>query len=260
MAEALDAARAAMLAAPEDDAARLAFFGAFAEAEIAVLLSEEPTDDEVRPATVDLGGAPHVLAFSDEARLADHAFDHARGPAAQASLPGRALAALLAGQGVGVALDLGADLVAVSPDDLAWLARTLGSLPESASGRPVSLAAPTLEDRAVAALARRLADAGGLAAEAWLVTARWADARQGPLLLIADAAAGAEQPLAAAAGEAVAFAGAGEAGLDVAFVRSGDPLLAEAAEVGKRLEMPAPPAPEPNATPGSDPARPPRLR
>lgn len=252
----LDRARAALAAAPDDQAARLALFGAFSEAEIVVVLAGDPEDEAVQPKLARLDGVPHVLAYSDEVRLAEDL----REPAPCATLPGRALAGLLAGQGVGIALDPGDEALVLSPEEVDWLARTLNVAPEPASGRPLAVAAPEVSDASVGALGQRLAASGALAEAAWLVKAAWPDDRRGPLLVFVGAAPGAERALAAAAGEAVAFSGGPEDGLDVAFVDGGAALLREIEAVGRAIPLPKPAPPTAPAAPGSDPDRPPRLR
>jgi hypothetical protein len=96
-----------------------------------------------------------------------------------------------------------------------------------------------------------------------LATATQEGGGQGPLLAFIDARPGSEPALAALVREAVVFAGGDLPALDVAFLAADDPALARLAAVGRRLDLPAraaPSAPPPPAAPGSDPARPPRLR
>lgn len=124
----LDRAHARMEAAPEDDAARLAFFDRLAEAELHVLLQAEVIGDRpIAPRIFDLASGPVVAAFDREDRLA--AF--AGGPAPYAALSGRGLAAELSRGGLGLALNLGAPSEILLPSEaLSWLTETL------ATGRP----------------------------------------------------------------------------------------------------------------------------
>ncbi|RMD94519.1 MAG: SseB family protein, partial [Alphaproteobacteria bacterium] len=103
----LDRAHAAMAAAPENEAARLAFYRRLADAELFVMLREEPQGAEIEPEVFEVAGVPHVLAFDTEARLADFAARPAGSPVAHVALSGRTLARLLAAQGVGLGLNLG---------------------------------------------------------------------------------------------------------------------------------------------------------
>ena len=65
-----------------------------------------------------------------------------------------------------------------------------------------------------------------------------------------------------AAGEALAFSGMEAGEMDVAFVTGGDAATAAMARVALRFDLPAPVRTEPATpmAPGSDPARPPKLR
>src|SRR5690606_39689738 len=98
----LDRLHAAMNAAPENDAARLAFYDRLADAELFLLLAEEPLGDTIELALVDQEEGRAALAFDTEARLA--AF--AEGPATYAALPGRVVARLLLPEWLGLGLNL----------------------------------------------------------------------------------------------------------------------------------------------------------
>src|SRR5690606_24860300 len=101
-----------------------------------------------------------ALSFDSEARLASFA----DAPAPYAALPGRALVQMLAGQGIGLGLNLGVAPSSFLMDAQAvdWLAETLATAPEPMRARPVGLAPPTLPPEVIAALARKLALAAGL--------------------------------------------------------------------------------------------------
>lgn len=257
----LDRAHAAMAAAPDDDALRLAFWGEVAGSLLHVALEGEGEGGV--PLLFPLDGVAHVLAFDREERLATFA----EAPVARAEMPGRAVAEWLAGQGgVGLALNLGAPSgVLLPPEGVAWLAATLARSGAAQGGAaPVEVGPPGPVLAGVAgALDRALARAAGLAAGAVLAGGRWADGRRGLVLGLVGAAPGAEDALARALSEAFTFAGAGDAAPALVFTASGSDLAARLARVGLRIDLPAPPAPAPApapAAPGSNPDAPPRLR
>jgi len=243
-------ARAArrMLARPLDDAARLALYEALSGAELVLPLAGEGVGDEVEPLVEDRAGIPHVVAHD---RTLDLAGDHAR---ATATLSGLALARMLAGRGVGLALRLAGlpEPLLVAPEALDWLARSLGDGPEAAEARPLAAHPPeALPPALLSALDRRLAQGEGLAEAAWLAMVEWSDGTRGHLLAIVGARPGAEEPLAAGINAAVALSGAEGVRLDVTFLKADDPALARLARVGLRFDLTAPPA---------APTGPPRLR
>lgn len=262
MAEAtrLDEAHAAMAAAPGEEGAARAFYAELAAAELFVLLEKEAAGEAISPRTLRVEGADCVLAFDREERLARFA----GGPAPYAALSGRALARMLAGQGLGLALNFEAPSAILLPAEaVAWLAETLGHGPDETEARPRAVHPPgRLPESLLAALDARLAGAAGLAACAWLVRAEYADGGTGHLLAVIDALPGAAPALARTVAELWGFADADAGALDVAFFASADPVAERLARVGLRFDLPRPEprAQVPGAAPGMDPDTPPRLR
>ncbi len=261
----LDHAHAAMIADPEDPARRAAFHEALAASGLFVPLKEEARGERIDPVVTEAGGRRLVLAFDREERLAGFI----REPVARAALPGRMLVEMLAGKGIGILLNPGvapSEWIVV-PEAVDWLAGVLfAAAPRAAEGRIRRfLPPPSLAPDLLARLDARLARAGGLAREAWLVGGEHEGGGKGALLVFTDAAAGSEGALARAISEALAFCGPSAPALDVAFLESSDPRVKEIARLGLRIDLPAPPhgaaeALTPPAPPGSDPGKPPRLR
>jgi hypothetical protein len=257
----IDAAHAAMEAAPEDEGARLRFYERLAESELFLLLEDPPTGDALTPRVLDPSTGSLVVAFDTEDRLAAFA-----GPGADyAAFPGRRLAQMLAGQGVGLGLNLGVapSAILLPPEAMDWLAGTLGQGPAEVDARIETLTAPAgVPEALLAALDRKLARAAGLAASAWLSGVTYADGRRGHLLAVIGAADGAEAALAAEIAEALTFAGLEAGELDVVFLAADDPVTDRLARVALRFDLPEPPATVavPPAAPGMDPDRPPKLR
>ena len=257
----LDSAHAAMEAAPDDDTARLRFYERLADSELVLMLSAEPEGRDVSPEIFEIGDARFVLAFDLEERLsafADRAVPYA-------ALSGRGLAGMLAGQGIGLALNLevAPSAILLPPEALAWLRETLDHGPAESEATPREIAPPRgLPDTLLAALDTKLATAQGLARKAYLAAVTYDDGTRGHLLAFSGTQPGAEGALARAMNEALVFSGLEAGALDVAFLPDDAPLLAELARHALRFDLPEPASPgrvEPVA-PGSDPDRPPRLR
>lgn len=257
---ALDRAFAASEAAPEDETARLAFYDCLAAAELFLMLDREPQGEDISPELFELQDAPYVLAFDLEERLAGFAGR----PVPYAALPGRALVRMLAGQGIGLALNLEAapSQTLLPPEAMGWLVEMLGTGPETAEARPEQLAAPRVPQTLIAALDRKLATAAGLARKAYLADVVYAGGGRGHLLGVTGVAPGAEQAVAAAVHEALVFSGLEAGALDVTFLGDSDALTAELARIALRFDLPKPATPRrvEIEAPGSDPAKPPRLR
>lgn len=259
---ALDIAHAAMEAAPDDNAARLAFYHRLAGSELHLLLETEPEAgcDTVTPQVFEVEGVAYALAFDAGARLA--AF--AGAPAPYAALPGRALADMLAagGIGLGLNLDVAPSAILIPPDALAWLRDTLGGDdPAQAHTRPDRLSAPQgLPDTLLQALDSALARMGGLARCAYLAGATYPGGVQGHVLMFIRAVPEAEQALTRAVSEALVFSGIEAGALDVGFTGEGSDLATRLARVGLRFDLPQGAERGPRGAPGSDPDRPPKLR
>ena len=255
----LDTAHAAMEAAPEDDDARLGFYARLAETELLLLLEEEAGDDDIAPRLLETSEGRFLLAFDTAERLAEFS----GGAAPYAGLPGRALVGMLAGQGIGLALnpEVAPSATLLPADAVDWLASTLAEAPEEAAADISEIGPPgTLPEAVLQAIDGALGRAGGLAESAWLVTAGEAGGRRGPLLALVQPAPGAEGALAQAIRDAVALSGAEAGFLDVAFFGRDHAVVPVLKRQGLRFELPEPQeAPSP-AAPGMDPNSPPDLR
>ncbi|EKE43889.1 hypothetical protein OCGS_1870 [Oceaniovalibus guishaninsula JLT2003] len=254
----LDLAHAAMAAAPDDDAARLAFYERVADSELYLLLTREPEGETLDPRIFETGDGRFVVVCDRAERL--EAF--ASGGAPYAALSGRVLAAMLAGQGVGLAVnpDVAPSSSLIGPDAVGWLAETLAGQPAQAEARPRDLGAPgDLPERLLKALDAKLATARGLARMAYLAAVTYDGGGRSHLLAFIDAAPGAEGALARAVREALVFSGLEAGEIDVAFFAASDPMAARLARVGLRFDLPRFEA-RIAVPPGSGPDSPPKLR
>jgi hypothetical protein len=255
----LDAAHAAVSAEPENEALRLRFFERLADGELVVLLAREAEGETLEPQVFDLEDGPVVLVFDREERLA--AFTG--GIAPYAALPGRVIAGLLKGQGIGMGVNLGVapSSMLLPAEAMDWLAETLEDAPEEVEALPEEFHAPAVPETVIAALDAKLARAGGLAVAALLAGVTYRDGRRGHLLALIDAAPGAEGALARAMNEALVFSGVEAGELDVVFLAAASSAATAMAKVGLRFDLPEPQVQDLSpAAPGMDPSRPPKLR
>jgi len=255
----LDVAHAVMAAALEDETTRLAFFERLIESELYILLKSDPNDDQVAPEIFETDDGLFVLVFDVEDRLT--AFTET--PAPYAALSGREVATLLAGQDIGLGLNLGVapSSFLLPPDALNWLNEMLVARPQEIAATPREVWAPAgLPERLVQSLDIKLARAVGLASAAYLVGASYDDGRRGHLLALVGALPGTEPTFARAIQEALTFSGLAAGEIDVTFVAATDAVTAKFAKVGLRFDLPKPPAVAAPTPPGSDPERPPKLR
>ena len=256
----LDSAHAAMEAAPENDAARLRFYERLADSELFLMLTEEARDENISPEVFDVADGRFLLAFDREERLARFAGR----PAPYAALSGRVLAQMMAGQGLGlgVNLEVAPSSILIPAEAMGWLFQTLGHVPDEVEARIAEVSAPAgMPEMLLLALDTKLATAQGLAQVAYLVAVTYHDGGRGHMLGFVGALEGAEGALAKAAGEALTFSGVEAGAMDVGFFGLEDPVTARLEATGLRFDLPervvekaARPAP------GSDPDKPPILK
>ena len=257
----LDRAHAQMIASPDDDTARLRFFERLIDAELFLALEAEADGDNIAPRLLAAEGQSFVLVFDNEDRLAEFV----NGTAPFVALSGRALINMIAGQSLGLGLNLG---VAPSEfllpvDGVEWLFQTLGTPPQSDTARPRSFAAPKgVPEILLTALDQKLSTAQGLAQAAYLVEVTYDNDQRGHLLAFIGAQDGAQTALANAINEALVFCGLDAGSMDVTFLSAQAPSLAVISKLGLRFDLPEPiqAASYTPKAPGIDPDSPPKLR
>lgn len=254
----IDRAHGAMMADESDDLARLSFYERLAESELFLLLEAEAEGDQITPALFEAEDQQFVLTFDREARMVE--FYGKVAP--YAALSGRALAQMLEGQRMGVALNMGVapSAMLIPAEAVDWLAQTLGGAPEEVQGQVTALLPPDgLPEVLVQALDRKLATAAGLALAAYLCGVEYEGGGRGHMLAFVGTTPGAEGALTAAVNEALVFSGIEAGMLDVAHLEADDAVTERVAAVGLRFDLPQPQMPELPAAPGMDPDKPPKL-
>ncbi len=254
----LDEAHAAMSAAEDDDAARLRFYERIADVELFLLLEAEPDADQVNPVLMD---ESYVLVFDRAERLA--AYVGAAAP--YVALSGRAIAGMLKGQDLGMAVNIG-----VAPSEillpagaLAWLRDTLAQEASEVEARITQVLPPKgLPENLISAIDAKLATATGMAAGAFLVAVEYGGGGRGHLLAFVGAIPRAQDALVRAASEALTFSGIEAGAMDVGFFAPDDATVMKLAKVGLRFDLPQGEGLQhtPRMPPGSDPSKPPILK
>ncbi len=253
----LDTSYQAMEAGGEAEA--FAFWRAFADAELFLVLEAEPVGAAIAPRVFDLSSGPLLLVFDSEERLATLSPE----PVPYAALPGRVIARQLTGQGLGLGLNLGSGAASetiLPPASVDWLAAMLDqAAPEEKSARITRMGAPGLTRGLAGALAGLLPP-GSLAA---LAAVEYEGGARGHALAVAGLEPAREEGFARAVTEVLAFSGLDAAAVDLIFVAPDAPLLRRMAEAGQGFAGPeAPPRSPvaPGAAPGMDRDKPPKLR
>lgn len=254
----LDVAHAAMMAAEQDDAARLRFYERIADVELFLLLEAEPVEDQINPVLLD---ESYVIVFDRAERLAAYVGN----PAPYVALSGRAIAGMLEGQDLGLAVNIGVALseILLPADSMAWLRDTLAQQAGEVEARIETLLPPKgLPENLITAIDGKLATATGMAAGAFLVAVEYQGGGRGHLLAFVGAIPRAQDALVRAASEALTFSGIEAGAMDVGFFAPDDPTVAKLAKVGLRFDLPQGESLQhtPRMPPGADPSRPPILK
>ncbi len=255
----LDVAHAAMMADDNNDTARLRFYERMADVELFLLLEDEPDADQVSPVLLD--GA-YVLVFDRIERLAAYV-GHA---APYVALSGRAIAGMLDGQPLGMAVNMNVapSAILLPHSAVAWLRDTLAHAPGQVEAKIDRVVPPKgLPETLIEAIDAKLATATGMAAGAWLVGVEYQGGGRGHLLGFVGAIPRAQDALVRAASEALTFSGIEAGAMDVGFFAPTDPTVEKLSKVGLRFDLPQmePLQNTPRLeAPGSDPSKPPILR
>lgn len=256
----LDAAHAAMMAAPDDDTARLRFYERIADVELYLLLEAEPDGDQIAPKVLETDGAQYLLAFDRAQRLAQYAGE----AGAYVALSGRNVAAMLDGQPLGIALnmDVAPSAILLPDTAVAWLRETLSHQAGEVEAKIERVLPPKgLPESLIEAIDAKLATATGMAANAWLVGVEYEGGGRGHLLAFIDAIPRAQDALVRAASEALTFSGIEAGAMDVGFFGHSDPTVNKLMKVGLRFDLPQMETLQKTPRmPGSDPDAPPVLK
>ena len=256
----LDLAHEAMQSDPDDKAARMQFYERLADSELFLLLKEEAVGDNLLPEFIEVESGKYLLAFDREERLAEFSC----GTAHHAALSGRVVAAMLAGQGIGLGLnlDVAPSSILIPDQAMAWLGEMLESAPDRVTEQPETIERPTgFSEELLTSLDMKLASAAGMAKAAYLVAVTYHGGRRSHMLAIIDAVPQAHGALAKAVNEAVSFSAIETGELDVTFLAQDDPVCALLKKVGLRFDLPENKMQSQTVTaPGRDPDNPPILR
>ncbi len=251
----------AYLQMQEDEAQAMGFYARFLEAELFLMLESELANGQAKPLVMQTSDGALALVFDREERLADFG----EVVSDYVALSGRRVVAMLAGQGVGIGLNLGeAPSAMVLPADaVSWLAGAALGEDEELEAKPLQIAKPAgVPEALIAALDGKLANMGGVVGAAYLVSVTYENGEQGHMLALVNVPAPARPGVSEALSEALRFSGIEAGQLDLAFLASDDRHLERFAKVGLGFEIPELIFPKAQATtaPGMDPDKPPILR
>ena len=244
-----------------DETQSLRFYERLADAELFLMLEEEASADRARPMIFDITDGAFALVFDREERLAEFVDT----PTPFVAMSGRRIAKILAGEGIGMGLNLGVapSSMLMPPATVDWLDDVLGAKSIVTTAVPEQLHSPKgLPETLITALDTKLANMSGVVSTAYLVGVTYLGAQTGHMLAMIDVSQPAQDGVAEAISEALAFSGIEAGQLDVTFLDGSSPHIEGFENVGLKFDIPdlvLPTSPKPLA-PGMDPQTPPKLR
>ncbi len=244
-----------------DEAQSLRFHERLADAELFLMLEEEASDDRARPLIFQTSDGAFALVFDREDRLANFVDT----PTPFVAMSGRRIAKMLAGEGIGLGLNLGVapSSMLMPPATVDWLNEVLGAKSIVTEAVPEQLHPPKgLPETLITALDTKLANMSGVVSAAYLVGVTYQGAQNGHMLAMIDVPPAAQEGVAEAISEALAFSGIEAGQLDVTFLEASAPHIEEFGKVGLKFDIPdlVLPATLKPLAPGMDHEKPPKLR
>lgn len=251
----------AYLAMKENDSEAMGFYARFLETELFLLLESEISDDVAQPMVMETTDGALTLVFDLEERMAGFSDQ----PSDYVALSGRRIAKMLAGQGVGIGLNLGeAPSAMVLPAEAVnWLAEAAIGEDEELEAKPQEISKPKgVPEALISALDGKLANMAGIVSAAHLVSVRYEGGGNGHMLALVNVPEAAKPGVSEALSEALRFCGLEAAQLDLTFLAADDPHLESFVCAGLGFEIPDLIFPKSSApmAPGMDPEKPPILR
>ncbi len=244
-----------------DETQSLRFYERLADAELFLILEEEASGDRARPLIFETSDGAFALIFDREDRLADFVDT----PTPFVAMSGRRIAKTLAGEGIGLGLNLGVatSSMLMPPATVDWLSEVLGAKSMVTTAMPEELHPPKgLPETLISALDTKLANMSGVVTAAYLVGVTYKGSQKGHMLAMIDVPSPAQEGVAEAISEALVFSGIEAGQLDVTFLDGNTAHIEGFISVGLKFDVPDlvfPAALKPLA-PGMDPQKPPKLR
>ena len=246
---------------PENNDARLNYYGVLADANLFLLLEQEPRNEILEPKFIQLEGKNFALAFDSEENLSEFYGE----AAAFAQITGRVLAKMLLDEKIGLGINLG-----VSEGELLlpysvieWFVSVLEETPDVVQNSPKKfLSANAFPEIMLKVLQEKLAPAVGLFDEIWICGVEYDEDEFSNLICLIGAQKPAEQAMIKSIKEVLSFSDINLGNTDVAQFNYDDEACSIIREIGIKLEFPQVPKLKSAAKGQKNKAtlRPPRLR
>ena len=222
---------------PENNDARLNYYGVLADTNLFLLLEQEPSNEILEPKFIQLEGKNFALAFDSEESLAEFYGE----AAAFAEVTGRVLAKMLLEEKIGLGINLGVyeGELLLPWEIIEWFVNVLDEAPNLVQNTPKKfLRAEAFPEILFKALQEKLMPAVGLFDEIWICAAEYNEDESSHLICLMGVQNSAQQAIVKSINEVLSFTNIDLGNIDVAHFSYDDEVCTKIREIGIKLEFP----------------------
>ena len=222
---------------PENNDARLNYYGVLADTNLFLLLEQEPSNEILEPKFIQLEGKNFALAFDSEESLSEFYGE----AAAFAEVTGRVLAKMLLEEKIGLGINLGVyeGELLLPWEIIEWFVNVLDEAPNLVQITPKKfLRAEAFPEVLFKALQEKLMPAVGLFDEIWICAAEYNEDESSHLICLMGVQTSAQQAIVKSINEVLSFTNIDLGNIDVAHFSYDDEVCTKIREIGIKLEFP----------------------
>ena len=211
---------------PENNDARLNYYGVLADTNLFLLLEQEPSNEILEPKFIQLEGKNFALAFDSEESLSEFYGE----AAAFAEVTGRVLAKMLLEEKIGLGINLGISEgeLLLPWEIIEWFVNVLDEAPNLVQTTP----------KKFKALQEKLMPAVGLFDEIWICAAEYNEDETSHLICLMGVQNSAQQAIVKSINEVLSFTDIDLGNIDVAHFSYDDEVCTKIREIGIKLQFP----------------------
>ena len=222
---------------PENNDARLNYYGVLADTDLFLLLEQETSNEILEPKFIQLEGNNFALAFDSEENLSEFYGE----AAAFAQITGRVLAKMLLEEKIGLGINLGVSegelLLPYSVNEC--FVSVLDETPNFVQTTPKKfLPVKAFPEIMFKALQQKLKPAVGLFDEIWICAVEYNEDETSHLICLMGVQNSAQQAIVKSINEVLSFTDIDLGNIDVAHFSYDDEACTKIREIGTKLEFP----------------------
>ena len=222
---------------PENNDARLNYYGVLADTDLFLLLEQESSNEILEPKFIQLEGNNFALAFDSEENLSEFYGE----AAAFAQIRGRVLAKILLEEQIGLGINLGVSggELLLPYSVIEWFVSVLDETPNLLQTTPKKfLPVKAFSEIIFKALQEKLKPAVGLFDEIWICAVEYSEDETSHLICLMGVQNSAEQAIVKSINEVLSFTDIDLGNIDVAHFSYDDEVCTKIREIGIKLQFP----------------------